>query len=130
MADECSGADLINIKHRIMSTTDIGFLRHIRELYEHRYDPEHWREIADLYWHTLLVLALVVIVGVSLYCTATFLQVLSIIDVPVAQAAPNKSSGGLDVTTLDATLKGFVARKTYFENLQKTAIPQLADPSK
>lgn len=97
------------------------------DMYAGRHQPENLRRLTDLYWRTLLSLALVVVVGVFTYGILTLNRVLDALG-DAYSVAPTPAPA-LDRAKLNTTVDGFEARGARFEALKARAdLP--SDPSK
>lgn len=102
--------------------------RNLRETLSDRYEPEHIRSLADLYWRTLLVTAFVVLVFVFLYSTWGLLRVLNNLSATLDTSAPPPPA--LNRSLLNATVRAFEDRKTRFEELKANPPAPVKDPSR
>lgn len=92
-----------------------------------RHEPEGVRVLADMYWKTLLVLAVVVTIGAIVFGVWGLLRVLDAIGSAVRIAPPPPPA--LNRAVLDATMRGFENRRTNFERLKTTPGETIPDPS-
>lgn len=99
----------------------------IREAWEYRSEPEALQTLANIFWRTLLLLALVVFL-LALWFGSQELAAASQAESVTAPAAPAKPP--LDPAQLQATLAAFSARQSAYETLSGSPPPQVADPSK
>lgn len=101
----------------------------MRDVWRGRSEPENLRYLADLYWYGLLVVALGIVTGATLYGGTIFLEVLrggkdELTILPIG-------GGGIifNKKEFDTVVEGFAARQQQYEALKETP-PAIADPSR
>ncbi|KKW19285.1 MAG: hypothetical protein UY63_C0017G0062 [Parcubacteria group bacterium GW2011_GWA2_51_10] len=102
----------------------------IREAYESRHEPESMHVIADFYWRTLLLVALLLVVLFALYGSLEFMRVANDTAIDAAsEQAPARPERTFNRSRLQAVLDSLNAREAQFESLKKSA-PTVVDPSR
>ena len=99
----------------------------LEDVYRHRNEPEALRMLATLYWRSLLIIALAMLVFVFLYSTWTLQGVLAALNTApdTFTAAPSP----LDRASLESTLAAFDARTSTYAN-RAAHTSTFSDPSR
>lgn len=117
-----------------MSISETHTFVRIRRIYDNRLQPEYARAFADLYWRTLLSIAVIITVAACLYGASLFSGALSLLSSSTPSASPASaaslpSASNLNPAALESTLTAFAQREVQFEALQGSTVPPLSDPS-
>ncbi len=99
-----------------------------KELYEARHEPENLRPIAEAYWRTVLLGAIIAAGLVIFFGIWEFSAVMSTMSATTIDASTQQKTA-IDRTQLESALAKFSERKANFE-LSKTTTPQVTDPTK
>lgn len=99
-----------------------------KELYEARHEPENLRPIAEVYWRTLLIVALAAVALVILFGIWEFSSVLSTVTAANTDGA-GQQKPAIDRAQLERALNAFSERKANFE-MSKGLVPVVTDPMK
>lgn len=97
----------------------------LQAFYVARHEPESMHPLAEVYWRALLSVGLVMVVGVLVYGTWEFFEVINNLG-SADQAGPPRSAS-LDRNQLKATLEALQERSAQFDALHTAVV---ADPSR
>ena len=113
-----------NIIMKIFSDT----FNRLRALYRARYEPENLRPLADMYWRSMLALALFSIVGVIVFGLWQFVAVVE--NLSAAQSGSTSASPVVfNRTKLESVLRAYDARQAQYDASASSAAT-VTDPSK
>ncbi|MDE1925024.1 MAG: hypothetical protein KGH79_02505 [Patescibacteria group bacterium] len=105
-----------------------AILMRVRDAYASRFEPEGVRPLADIYWRTLLVLAVTLVLCAVLYGIWDLFGVLdALASVPDTSPPP---PAALNRTTLETVVQGFQTRQTRFNDFGSTHSAAIPDPSR
>lgn len=109
---------------------DLTFSR-LRNIYDNWDDPEYAGVFADLLWRTLLVAAMIAIVGFGSYAARLFFEVTADVSSAGGQAGPISAPAQLDDerSALMDTVSIYADRKNAFQSLQTSPAQMMADPA-
>lgn len=100
---------------------------HIRDTWQYRHEPEKLRTLADVYWRTLLFVAVLVLAGLMFYAGLKFYSMFV-----EPEENPLLSSGGiilLNKADLQEAVEAFQNRQAKYEFLKRNP-PKITDPSR
>ena len=100
---------------------------HLKESWDYRGEPENIHFLGEVFWHTLLVLALLV----ALFSIGVGAQEMAAVsEAESVSAPPSTAPPPLDPAKLQNALGQFSARQAQYQTILKSPPPQVADPSK
>ncbi|MDO8514406.1 MAG: hypothetical protein Q7S50_02585 [bacterium] len=106
----------------------IDIFNRARDAYAVGHEPEGRRLLSDIYWRTILVAALLILVCVFLYGTWVLMRVLDDLGATADVSAPPPPA--LSRAMLKEMVQGFEMRQSQFETMKKSPPAAIPDPSR
>ena len=98
-------------------------------MYAHSSEPERMRVLFATYWHTLLLLASALVVGVFMYGGWQLMSIMRDTDSVPFDASVSSPEASTKTAQIDMVLQGFSARQARFDALRANT-SAIADPSR
>ena len=105
---------------------DVNFFKTAEVAYLDKQEPERLRSLAQLFWRSLLLLAVVTVISFLAYGALSLAAVLA--PAQTSDSVSTQASIGVDKTALDALLASYAARDAHYKEIS-TETDTVGDPS-